>query len=170
MPSDRVLFSCTFSLWAFSMVFATWPAFAHKGVDHTAPLKAQPTPEKSEMDKLQKINNSYRTKIKGSLIRACGDCHSDSTEFLWYSDLPVIQGIIRNDIAQAKEHLDLSNDFPFKGHGKPIEDLEAIEASIKEGSMPPWNYRLLHPKKSLSDQEKQTIQRWIENSLNELRK
>lgn len=64
----------------------------------------------------------------------------------------------------------MSNDFPFEGHGSPLEDLDAIEKTVNDGTMPPWNYRLMHPSSTLTDSEKSTVLRWIEESREILKK
>lgn len=64
---------------------------------------------------------------------------------------------------EAKEHLDFTNDFPFQGHGSPKEDLEAIADSMRDESMPPFRYRIMHWKTQLTDQEREMILKWAQN-------
>lgn len=76
--------------------------------------------------------------------------------------------LISSDIEQARTHLDLSHDFPFKGHGGPAEDLVAIKNAL-EGAMPPFRYRALHWGATLTKAEKTTVRTWIDESLVMLR-
>ncbi|HET9237492.1 MAG TPA: heme-binding domain-containing protein [Oligoflexus sp.] len=55
--------------------------------------------------------------------------------------------------------------FPFKGHGSVSEDLTAIEEVVRDGSMPPVRYRVLHPGSSLTGVERERVTNWVEDSL-----
>ena len=69
---------------------------------------------------------------------------------------------------EAKEHLDMREDFPFKGHGTPREDLKALKKTIDENSMPPLRYKLLHWHSGLDKDEMKLLTDWIEQSLKSL--
>ncbi|RYZ91045.1 MAG: hypothetical protein EOP06_07235 [Proteobacteria bacterium] len=115
------------------------------------------------------INELYLKDIKPIFKRSCFDCHSSSTTYPWYSKMPGAKQLIRNDINEAKQHLDLTNDFPFAGHGSPPEDLVAINEQVQDGDMPPWRYRVLHSDSKLTDDEKAAVQAWVEKSLSILK-
>ena len=117
---------------------------------------------------LAAINQSYVIHVKPLFQRTCFDCHSQFTRYPWYSKLPGIKSFIEKDVKEGLKHLDLSKDFPFKGHGTPVRDLTAIEKSIKNNSMPPFSYKVLHWTSHLTEQEKETIFEWIRESLKSL--
>lgn len=81
------------------------------------------------------INESYIASVKPIFKNSCFDCHSSSTYYPWYSKVPGAKHLIESDISEAKEHLDMGADFPFKGHGSPKEDLEAIDTSTPAGEL-----------------------------------
>lgn len=114
---------------------------------------------------LARINADYLQSVKAIFQKSCFDCHSASTRYPWYAGLPIAKGMIESDVREAKEHLDLTADFPFGGHGTPREDLEAIGKEVAEGEMPPFRYRLLHWKNGLSPTDRQAIQEWVQRSL-----
>lgn len=157
------------SLTILSSIFLSFSnsAQAHKGVDHgkPAPVVAKIIPP----DINAEINAAYKPGIKKVLLRACGDCHSDQTRYPWYSSLPFVGQWIEADIKEAKEHLDISGDFPFKGHGSPKEDLEAIKEVLVDDSMPPKSYGYMHWSDRLTDDEKDKIHKWLNSSLEKLR-
>ena len=66
--------------------------------------------------------------------------------------------------------MDMSNDFPFAGHGNPKDDLKALKRTVKEGNMPPFQYKLLHWSSSLNEDEKKLINKWIKDSLESINK
>ena len=110
------------------------------------------------------INSSYQVTVKPIFQTKCFDCHSNQTRWPWYHSLPGIKQLLEQDAAEGREHLDLSDDFPFGGHGSPIEDLDAIDKTLKDGSMPPWKYKLMHRSSRLTAEEKQIILDWINKS------
>jgi hypothetical protein len=146
------------------------PLIAHQGVKHSKPatLNAQNTePDVKKMAHTsanRAINELYLKNIKPIFQKSCFDCHSDQTFFPWYYTFPPAKWLIDRDIAEAKMHLDLSNDFPFKGHGTMAEDLEAIKEDIEEGEMPPFSYLLMHGEARLSATDKKAILAWIQES------
>lgn len=76
--------------------------------------------------------------------------------------------LVTSDISEAKEHIDMSPDFPFKSHATPKEDLDAIRDEIREGDMPPFRYWVLHPGTRLSKEERALVEQWAEQGLKTL--
>jgi uncharacterized membrane protein len=153
--------SCFFYL---VLLFAFNPLYAHKGETHdekTDKIEIQENNPRTEAA-YKRVNELYIEKIKPVFKNKCFDCHSNSTVYPWYYKVPGVKQIIDKDIREAKEHLDFSSDFPFAGHGEPLEDLEEVKEVLEEGSMPPWNYRLMHSNSSITTKEKKTILEWIE--------
>jgi mono/diheme cytochrome c family protein len=84
---------------------------------------------------------------------ACMDCHSNLTKWPWYSNVAPISWLVQKDVEDGREELNLST-------GEP--EVEEMIESIREGSMPPWQYKPTHPGARLSDQEKQDLIRGLE--------
>ena len=106
---------------------------------------------------LTNINEQYTQKIKPIFQKKCFDCHSDFTVFPWYVKIPGPKHLMEYDIRQALKHMDMSKDFPFGGHGSPLEDLEELKKTITENDMPPLRYILLHWDSRINDDEKRVI-------------
>ncbi|MBI4041792.1 MAG: heme-binding domain-containing protein [Deltaproteobacteria bacterium] len=114
--------------------------------------------------KMAAIQESYLGKIKPIFQKKCFDCHSRFTIYPWYSHIPWVKGVLEKDIREGLKHLDMSQGFPFQGHGTPLEDFKAIEKTIIDNTMPPRRYKLLHWNSGLTPQEKKTILEWISNN------
>ena len=110
------------------------------------------------------INNNYQT-VRYIFRKSCFDCHSDSTKYPWYHVLPFIGGMIDDDIKEAKEHLDLSNDFPFSGHATQIERLREIREEIADGDMPILSYRFMHWGLLIEGKRQDSLFLWIDESI-----
>lgn len=116
-------------------------------------------PENKEA--LRQINASYLRDIKPIFERTCFDCHSGLTRYPWYYPIPGINTWIDGDTREAKRHIDMTNGFPFKGHGTPQKDFEAIEKVIEKDTMPPFRYKIMHWNSRLSEDDKRSILKWI---------
>ena len=113
---------------------------------------------------MSKINSAYLKTVKPVFLKKCFDCHSTKTTYPWYHSLPVVKWLIADDIKEAKKHMDMSSDFPFRGHGNPLDDLNALAEAIDQNSMPPIRYKALHWNSSLNGQERELIRIWIKES------
>lgn len=136
---------------------------------HAAMMKSKSDASQASDAAMISINELYLKDIKPIFKRSCFDCHSSSTTYPWYSKMPGAKQLIRNDIDEAKQHLDFTNDFPFVGHGSPSEDLVAINEQVQKGDMPPLRYRFLHSDSKLNDEEKAEVKAWVEKSLSLLK-
>lgn len=111
------------------------------------------------------ISQEYLLVVKPIFQRSCFDCHSSATTYPWYSNLPFVKKIIEDDISEARKHLDMSNGYPFSGHGSPEEDLRALKEVLEKGDMPPTRYRIMHRGAGLTPLEVGIVLRWIEKSV-----
>jgi len=84
---------------------------------------------------------------------ACMDCHSNLTKWPWYSNVAPISWLVQSHVDDGRDELNLST-------GEP--EIEKMVEVIRDGSMPPWTYKLAHPGARLSEQEKQDLIRGLE--------
>jgi mono/diheme cytochrome c family protein len=78
--------------------------------------------------------------------RACFDCHSNETQWPWYSNIAPLSWLIQRDVDEGREELNWSE-------WGPDEEGDEGAETVLEGSMPPDAYSLLHPEARLTDQE-----------------
>jgi len=162
----------TFLVIFFTLVIAIFP---HGDKNHDTNKTGEEDNLVTNSDSLNAIIDSIYMVINDKLVslepvlkRACYDCHSNKTVYPWYYKLPIVKDIINDDITEAKKHLDMSFGFPFKGHGKPVDDLLAIRNVILNKDMPPLRYRMLHWDAKPSDEEVDSIIIWIDFGLEKL--
>jgi hypothetical protein len=84
--------------------------------------------------------------------RACQDCHSNSTVWPWYSRIAPVSWLIAGDVKEGRAHLNFS-EWSYYGPDMSMMKLKQICGEVKEGGMPLWQYRLLHPAARLSQQD-----------------
>jgi len=91
--------------------------------------------------------------------RSCQNCHSDQTEWPWYSRVAPGSWLLERDVSQARSRFNLSR---WNGY-TPLQQasiLGAIGVAARTGVMPPSRYTLLHPDAKLSNEERQEIYQW----------
>jgi len=100
--------------------------------------------------------------------RACQNCHSERTVWPAYSYLPLVSWAIEKDVAEGREHLNLSHWDEYSTDDK--RDLLArIGTMVRNRQMPLPRYVLLHPEARLSDEEIQVIYDWTREQRRALR-
>jgi Haem-binding domain len=100
--------------------------------------------------------------------RACQNCHSERTVWPAYSYLPLASWAIEKDVAEGREHLNLSNWEQYSTDDK--RDLLArIGTVVRNHQMPLPRYLLLHPEARLSAEEIQAIYDWTREQRRALR-
>jgi cytochrome c len=106
--------------------------------------------------------------VRPLLERACANCHSEQTKWPAYSYLPVISWAIEKDVAEAREHMDLSH-WDQDSVEQKRDLLARIAAEVRNRRMPLPRYLMLHPESRLSDEEIQVIYEWTKSERRKLR-
>ena len=79
---------------------------------------------------------------------ACADCHSNQTDWKWYSSVAPSSWLVQRDVDEGRGKLNVSE------WDKPQDEVEEASETVEEGSMPPWQYKLVHGSARLSEEEK----------------
>ncbi len=111
----------------------------------------------------QQIDQQFAT-VKPILQRSCFDCHSDQTKYPWYHKVPGIKNLIDSDIRGGRENLDMSTGFPFPGTTDQIALLAKMRREIRDGDMPPLQYRMLHWGRLIEGAPQDSVFAWIDGS------
>ncbi len=101
--------------------------------------------------------NSSRTRELAQ--GACFDCHSNLTDWKWYTNVAPISWLVYNDVQGGREHLN------FSEWNRPQSEAREIVESVREGSMPPLQYKPLHSGARLSTEQRDELVRGLEATL-----
>ncbi len=113
--------------------------------------------------------NSPQTRALAQ--RACFDCHSNETQWPWYSRVAPVSWLVTFDTIRGRNHLNFSTwqaGQPVgegEGEGRRGRGGNEMARVIQDGSMPPWYYLPLHPDAALTDAEKQQLIQGLQASL-----
>jgi hypothetical protein len=98
------------------------------------------------------------------LAQACGNCHSNQTEWPWYSHVAPLSWWIQSHVRKGREEL---NFFKWRGYSarQRRAKLDSICGLISTGRMRPWSYTMLHPEARLTAKEKRSVCVWAANEI-----
>ena len=99
--------------------------------------------------------------------RACQNCHSQQTEWPWYSHVAPVSWLLARDVQQARSHMNLSRWQDYSTDDR-LRLLSEIGSAVRNREMPRQRYLLLHPEARLTDGERQQIYRWTRNERNRI--
>jgi len=92
-----------------------------------------------------------RPRTRELFFRACKDCHSNETEWPFYSHVAPVSWLVQHDVNEGRSHFNVSEWGRERNHGD-----EAAE-EVREGEMPPWFYLPAHPDARLSRSEREEL-------------
>lgn len=99
--------------------------------------------------------------IKIILRKACYDCHSNETEWAWYTKIAPISFLSVSDVEEGRKHLNFSEWGNYTNKTEQVKD--EIWDEVREERMPPWMYRITHKESKLTLEEKNLIRNWALN-------
>jgi len=111
----------------------------------------------SATDISKSVSTPY--KVQSVLRNACYDCHSNNTDYPWYSKIQPVRWMMDTHVKEGKEELNFS-EFGSYSTRSQINKLKGIANSIKDNIMPLSSYKLMHKSANLSDEEKNLIINW----------
>lgn len=131
-------------------------------------------PEKNQESDIQENDLLLVTSVPDSLasvlFNACYDCHSNHTEYPWYSRISPLSWYLDKHIRQGKEDLNLS-EYGLLEKADKIGALSDIYDALEAGTMPLQSYLLIHRDARISQEEIDALIDWTDQeSLSLMRK
>jgi mono/diheme cytochrome c family protein len=128
-----------------ALLFALMQAVPYGRSHHNPPVRAEPAWD------------SPRTLALAA--DACFDCHSNLTTWPWDSNIAPFSWLIQRDVESGRAALNFS-DWRSPQDGA----FDAAEAT-RSGSMPPWYYKLMHPKSRLTLSERDALAQGLQRTI-----
>ena len=102
-------------------------------------------------------------EVSAIFERACRDCHSNQTDWPWYSRVAPVSWLIASDVRLGRQRLNFSEWGRY--NERQIENkLAEICAAVQAGAMPLKNYTLIHRDAKLTTAEVQAICSWTKQA------
>jgi hypothetical protein len=97
--------------------------------------------------------------VTAVLRQACYDCHSNETQWPWYSYVAPVSWLVAHDIEEARGEFSFSH-WGRLGERERAELRAEIWEKVEEGEMPLPIYRLMHSEARLSQDQLDTVREW----------
>ena len=91
--------------------------------------------------------------VRALAERACFDCHSNRTDWPWYSAVAPTRWMVSHDVTSARSALN------FSEFDRPQPKAERAAEAVLAETMPPARYLAVHPVARLSPAERETLAR-----------
>ena len=113
-------------------------------------------------------SNDYTTamqvpkEVKEIIKTSCADCHSNKTEYPWYSNIAPVSWYIANHVNEGKEHLNFSE---WTAYNKDQKDhiIKDLEEELEEQNMPLKSYLLIHKDAKLTQDQYNILLVWVKS-------
>lgn len=96
------------------------------------------------------------TNVQTILKTSCYDCHSNNTNYPWYSNLQPIRFFMDGHVNEGKENLNFS-EFGNYSRRRKENKLDLIIKQIKSNEMPLNSYTFIHKNAILSKKDKTVL-------------
>lgn len=98
-------------------------------------------------------------EVQSVLERSCYDCHSNETEWPWYSYIAPVSWIVADHVHEGREHLNFSIWYTYD-IDEIADKLEEIAEGVEDGAMPLSSYVRMHGDAQLSEEDRAMLVRW----------
>lgn len=105
--------------------------------------------------------------VKAILQTSCYDCHSNNTQYPWYSYVQPMGWWLDHHIKEGKSELNLS-EFGEYSPRRQQSKLKAIAESVEDDDMPLSSYTMIHTSAKLSATDKKKLLDWIAKTKDHL--
>ena len=106
-------------------------------------------------------------EVETILTRSCKDCHSNRTEYPWYSNIAPSSWLLSSDINEGRKQLNISvwNTYSIP---KKVNRLGDICDQVSSGAMPLPSYLWIHWNARLKEGDAKTLCDWADAETNRL--
>ncbi|HNP19101.1 MAG TPA: heme-binding domain-containing protein [Fulvivirga sp.] len=106
-------------------------------------------------------------EVSEILKNACYDCHSNKTEYPWYSNVAPVSWWLKDHVDHARGHLNFS-DWGTYDLKKKKHKLEEVYEEVEEGEMPLDSYTWVHEEAELTAEQRELLIAWAKKTRSEL--
>ncbi|MGZ5191749.1 MAG: heme-binding domain-containing protein [Flavisolibacter sp.] len=97
--------------------------------------------------------------VMSILKTACYDCHSDHTNYPWYSKITPVNWWLDNHIVEGKGHLNFSR-FTTYSYKRKAKKLEEVAEMVEKHEMPLESYLWIHKEAKLNEAQRKMLIDW----------
>ncbi len=98
---------------------------------------------------------------------ACYDCHSNTTEYPWYTRVQPVGWWLQGHVDKGRKKLNFSEFSDYSAKKAKHKFEECVEYTEK-GWMPISSFKITHPEARLTDLERATMVTWFKQQMDKL--
>jgi heme-binding protein len=98
-------------------------------------------------------------EVKEIVVNSCYDCHSNQTDWPWYSFVAPTSWFTVNHVNEGREHINFS-EWLLQPEEKRQKIKEEMIEEIEEGEMPLSPYLITHSNAELTDEKLLILKTW----------
>ena len=99
-------------------------------------------------------------EVQAVLKRSCYDCHSSATVWPWYTHVAPVSWYVVHDVNTGRSHVNFQDWEAQVNEQEGKEHLGLTCKLVREGKMPPADYRVLHKGTDVSPEETNVVCAW----------
>lgn len=99
-------------------------------------------------------------EVQSIFKRSCYDCHSSATVWPWYAHVAPVSWYVARDVNVARGHVNFQNWEAQINEQEGKEHIGLMCKLVRNGDMPPADYRFMHKGTALSPSEVSTVCTW----------
>jgi hypothetical protein len=99
-------------------------------------------------------------QVVNILKTSCYDCHSNHTEYPWYSNIQPLSWWLNDHVQEGKRELNFS-DFGNYSVRRQYHKLEEINEQIEDQEMPLSSYTIIHQNAKISNEQAEIMKKWV---------
>ena len=110
------------------------------------------------------IRNVYDVpdNVMNILETSCYDCHSNNTNYPWYSKVQPVRLLMDKHIREGKKELNFS-EFGSYSERRKRNKIQSIGSQIEDGEMPLSSYMMIHDEAKISNSDKEVLSVFLNN-------
>jgi hypothetical protein len=105
--------------------------------------------------------------VKLILAKACNDCHTNNTNYPWYTHVQPVDWWMDHHVKDGKKHLNF-DDYTNRSLCYQYHKMEEVAEQVKENKMPLESYTWMHKDARLTEEEKQKLMAWADGIRKEM--
>ena len=114
------------------------------------------------------VVSSLPDSVSNILKKSCYDCHSNNTQYPWYSSFQPVSGWLNHHIEEGKDEVNFDEFATYK-IGRQYRKLLEIKEQLEKDEMPLSSYTLIHKDAKLNEVEKKLLIDWAESARSMMR-
>src|SRR5690606_25042177 len=98
-------------------------------------------------------------EIKSIFETSCNDCHSNHTNYPWYSNIQPVTWWLNSHIVDGKKHFNIDEFLTYNAK-KQDHKMEEVIEMIETKEMPLRSYTWIHREADITDEQRSAIINW----------